>query len=314
MMTSSATLALTQFYKKLGFKEHPFLVSADPRFLFLSSQHQVVLEAIQRVVVTRQGLAVVEGAVGVGKTTLARRLYDMLRGDEKLFQPLYIHTATYKSTWEAMSDIAARLGVARQRSEKALTRAFERWLIFKRAEGQMPVIIIDDAQHLGWRSLNAFQYIYNFDVHDKLAQVIMFGQSEIRELIAQNSGLLSRVVSWQTILPLPPGETLSMINFRCAVAGRTEPLLEESAFYRLYEYSGGLPRTIVIVCSDILSLMERAGKTIADEAIVNEAIENHKQRPEYQPARSPVARRKPAAPGKSAKSATGRARAKGRNS
>ncbi len=313
MALSSTTLALTQFYKKLGFKEHPFLVSADPRFLFLSSQHQVVLEAIQRVIVTRQGLAVVEGGVGVGKTTLARRLYDMLRGDEKLFQPLYIHTAAYKSTWEAMSDIATRLGVARQRSEKALARAFERWLIFKRSEGQMPVIIIDDAQHLGWHSLNAFQYIYNFDVHDKLAQVIMFGQSEIRELIAQNNGLLSRVVSWQTILPLPPGETLAMINFRCAVAGRAEPLLEESAFYRLYEYSSGLPRTIVIICSDLLSLMERAGKTIADEAIMNEAIQSHKQRPDFQPPKVPVSRRKGAAQSVSGKPTPSPTRAKGRN-
>jgi len=289
---SSATLALSQFYKKLGFKEHPFLVSADPRFLFLSSQHQFVLEAIQRVIATRQGLAVIEGGVGVGKTTLARRLYDLLYADTFYFHPLYIHTASYKSTWEALSDIASRFGVPPQRSEKALAHAFERWLIQQRAAGRAPVIIIDDAQHLGMRSLDAFQYIYNFDLHDKLAQMIMFGQSEIRELIAQSSGLLSRVVSWQTILPLPAGEALAMINFRCAVAGRPEPLLEESAFQRLYEYSNGLPRTVVIVCSEILSWLERDGKYVADDGIVLKAIDSHRQRPDYQPPKSEAAARR----------------------
>lgn len=292
-------LPLSASFKALGFKENPFSVSADPRFLYLSMQHQVVLEAIQRVIADHQGLAVVEGQVGVGKSTLARRLVDLYMANAPDYQVLYLHTATYKTSFDALSDIATKFGVRPRRSEIALRDELENWLVQQRTEGRTPIIIVDDAQLIAPESLEAFQSIYNFDVREKLAQVILFGQTEIRELIARNSGLLSRVVSWQTIMPLPARDALEMINFRCQVAGRYEALLKESAFQKLYEFSAGLPRTIVIVCAEVLSILERDGLHTADARVVNEAIENYQRRPDYQPVPplpTPAARRR--APGR----------------
>ncbi len=302
MVATPRPLAVTSAYKALGFKEYPFSVSADPRFLYLSSQHQVVLEAVQRIIAEHQGLAVVEGQVGVGKSSLARRLHDMYNDAGPDYNTLYLHTAFYKTAFDAMSDIVSKFGVRRRRSEVALRNEFERWLVDQRTKSKTPVIIVDDAQLLAPESLEAFQSIYNFDVREKLAQVILFGQTEIRELIAHNSGLLSRVVSWQTILPLAPGEALSLINFRCQVAGRYDALLKESAFQRLYEFSGGLPRTIVIICAEILNLLEREGQHTADDKVVREAIEIYQRRPDYQPAPAPMPatspRRRPGRPRK----------------
>lgn len=307
MLTTLTHRVVTDHFKALGFKEYPFSVSADPRFLYLSSQHQIVLDAVQRIIANHQGLAVIEGQVGVGKSTLARRLHDIYDAPDS-YPTLYIHTASYKTAFEAMSDIATKYGVARRRSESALRNEFEGWLVSQRSEGKTPIIIIDDAQLLAPESLEAFQYIYNFDVREKLAQVILFGQTEIRELLAQNAGLLSRVVSWQTILPLPTGEALAMINFRCQVAGRFDALLRETAFYRLYEFSSGIPRIIVILCGEILSILARDGKQIADDHVVDEAIENYQRRPEYQilPPSAPepagrTLRRKPGRPRKASR-------------
>jgi general secretion pathway protein A len=242
-----------------------------------------VLESVQRVIAGRQGLAIVEGQVGVGKSTLARRLVDLYNASPDDYNVLYLHTASYKTSFDALSDIATKFRVRPRRSEIALRDEFEKWLIKQRTDGRIPIIIVDDAQLIAPESLEAFQAIYNFDVREKLAQVILFGQTEVRELVARNSGLLSRVVSWQTIMPLPPREALEMINFRCQVAGRYEPLLKESAFQKLYEFSVGLPRTIVIVCSEVLAILEREGLSTADARVVDEAIESYQRRPDYEP-------------------------------
>lgn len=300
-MNRSSTQLSSDSYKQLGFREYPFSASADPRFLFLSSQHEVVLDNVHRSITNRQGLAVVEGPVGLGKTSLARRLFDIYAPLED-YLTIYVHTATYKSAYVAMTDIASKFGLEPRRSEAKLRDSFEQWLVQQKREERTPVIIVDDAQLMSSDSLDAFQYIYNFDVRQKLAQVILFGQTELRDIIVRNTGLFSRVFSWQTLIPLSASDALAMVNFRCQVAGRSEPLLNESAFTLLYEYSGGVPRTIVFICGEILSLLLRYNKHSADAAIVTEAIANYQRRPDAKPKNgelpTPIVKRHPAIPPK----------------
>jgi type II secretory pathway predicted ATPase ExeA len=281
-MNRTAALLTSDSYRQLGFREYPFSASADPRFLFLSSQHEAVLDNVHRSISNRQGLTVVEGPVGLGKTSLARRLFDIYSPLEE-YLTVYIHTATYKSAYAAMTDIASKFGLEPRRSEAKLRDAFEQWLVQQKREERTPVIIVDDAQLISSDSLDAFQYIYNFDVRQKLAQVILFGQTELREIIVRNTGLFSRVFSWQTLISLSASDALSLVNFRCQVAGRTEPLLNESAFTLLYEYSGGVPRTIVFICGEILSFLLRHNRYSADAAIVTEAIASYQRRPDAKP-------------------------------
>jgi general secretion pathway protein A len=267
-------------YKQLGFREFPFSTSADPRFLYLATQHHLVLEKLQALIEARQGLCVVDGNVGVGKSSEARRLYDILTGDGgDSFLVVHIPTAVYRTAQDVLADIAIKLGVPAGRSQRKLLDNYEKALMQMRAAGQTPVVILDDAQMMRPACLDAFQYLYNFDIKDKLLQVIMFGQNpELGILLAQNGGLMSRIVSWQTILPLDYPEAVSMINFRCAVAGRSEPLLEESAFENLFEFSEGIPRVMVIICSDLLLALAEANRRTAILGDVEQAIRRYEQR------------------------------------
>jgi len=269
-------------YRSLGLKEHPFLTSADPRFLYLSGQHETVMDHTQRVIEEHQGLGVVEGQPGVGKSTLARRLYDIYTEYEDC-SVTYLHTATFKTSFDLLQEITLNLGVKQRRSETALRHEFENWLIDQHAAQVTTIVIVDDAQMLEPAALEAVQAIYNFDVREKLVQVIMFGQSELRSKLAAAPALLSRVAVWQSILSLSPLDALKMINFRCNVAGRSESLLEASAFDELYAATIGLPRDIVIVCAEILSILERERRQTADLEIVREAVAAYRRRPEYEP-------------------------------
>jgi len=276
----AARKTLSAAFKQLGFKEFPFSTSADPRFLYLATQHQIVLEKLESLIEAHQGLCVVDGNIGVGKSSEARRLYDILTGDpDTAYLVVHIPTAVYRTSQDVLADIATKLGVPPGRSQRKLLDNYEKALTKMRAAGKTPVIILDDAQLMRPACLEAFQYLYNFDIKDKLLQVIMFGQNpELGVLLGQNSGLMSRIVSWQTILPLDYPEAVSMLNFRCAVAGRSDSLLEESAFARLYEFSEGIPRTMVIVCGDLVLAMAEAGRRTAATADVEDAIARYEQR------------------------------------
>ena len=296
------TSFLRSEYKQLRFSEYPFGTSASTRYLYLSPQHQTVLESTLRMIGLHQGLAVVEGLNGVGKSSIARRVAEILSDShdaagEELYPTVYIHTVAYRSSFSAISDIAERFAqIPPQRSELAAGRELERWLVAQRAAGRTPVLLLDDAQLLAPASLEAFQSIHNFDVEQKLLQVVFFGQTiELRELIAGNKGLLHRISTWNTLNPLSASDALAMINFRCQVAGRSAPLLEDDAYASLYHMSQGIPRTLVSLCAELLTVLERSGKLVAGLAEAEAAIANYQRRPVGKPA-TPAKPTPPAAP------------------
>ena len=59
-----------------GFAEKPFSLTPDPRYLFRSECHRSALEVVQYAVRRREGLMVVTGDTGTGKTSLCRALLD----------------------------------------------------------------------------------------------------------------------------------------------------------------------------------------------------------------------------------------------
>jgi general secretion pathway protein A len=263
---------------QLGFREYPFSLSADPRFLYLSTQHNAVLQRVEDLINWRQGLAVVEGQIGVGKTTIARRLYEMHVMDEENYNIIYIHTAEYASAIEATRDISGAFGRRRMRANIDQLRDFEAFLLDVRKKNQNAVVIIDDAQKMSADALNAFQNFLNFDVSAKLIQIILFGQPEIHVAFGRNEAVLDRVSSWQRLSPLPSDEALNMIKFRSVVAGREDPLLTDSAFLLLYEFTKGVPRPMIIICGELLHILSREHKSRADTDEMNMAIKSFQER------------------------------------
>jgi general secretion pathway protein A len=264
--------------RRLGFREYPFSLSADPRFLYLSKQHLAVLDRVRDVIDLHDGLAVIEGPIGVGKTTIARRLHEIYDDVEKAVNTVYIHTAAYSSPGEATRDIAIAFGETARRAHIDQLRNFEKFLVQEREQGRNVVVIIDDAQKINASSLDAFQNFLNFDVKVKLIQIILFGQPEIHSGFAKNEAVLSRVASWQKLSPLPPDDAISMIQFRSQLAGRQEPILTDSGFLRLFEYTGGVPRPIIIICGEILRILLREGLPVANTAEVEMAIHAYQER------------------------------------
>jgi general secretion pathway protein A len=260
--------------RELGFSEEPFSRSADPRFLYLSAQHGDVLDRIQEVVEERRGLAVVEGGFGVGKSTIARRLESIYRAYPEDFQVVFVHTAAYESEYAALLDVCYALNLDRRKGMTMQWREFESFLVDQKEQSRNVVVILDDAQLMSPDSLSLVHHIYNFDISQKLAQVILFGQPELQRIFNQRPEVLSRVDSWFRLNPLSLEDTLELIRFRCAVAGRKEPLLTQSAFLEVWKATRGIPREIVSVCSKVIYEMGTQGKAMADNAVIHAALQD----------------------------------------
>lgn len=261
----------------LDLDEHPFHISADPRFLYLTEQHKAALSRLENTIEWREGLSVIEGPIGAGKTTMARRLYDLcMRNDE--LDPVYIHTATYPTPAAALRDIVNHFRLDTSRAYLDKLRDFEKYLISLRKRDKNPVLIIDDAQLMSANSLQPIQDFLNFDISSKLIQIILFGQQEIHRNFSRNPALLDRVVFWHRLGPLTYAETVRMIQFRLTVAGRYKPLFSDRAIELLYEASKGVPRPLMIICNETLHIVAEAGRFEADEAEVGQAIEIYNQR------------------------------------
>ncbi len=258
--------------RELGFSEEPFSRSADPRFLYLSAQHGDVLDSIQEVIEERRGLAVVEGGFGVGKSTIARRLESIYRTYPSDFQVVFVHTAAYELEYAALLDVCYALNLDRRKGMTMQWREFESFLVDQKEQSRNVVVILDDAQLMAPDALSLVHHIYNFDISQKLAQVILFGQPELQRIFNQRPEVLSRVDAWFRLNPLSLEDTLELIRFRCAVAGRKDALLTQSAFLEVWKATRGIPREIVAVCSKVINEMGYQKKAMADNAVVHAAL------------------------------------------
>jgi general secretion pathway protein A len=61
-----------------GFKERPFSLTPDPKFLYLSEKHSEALAHLSYGITNRNGFVMITGEIGTGKTTICRNLLNQL--------------------------------------------------------------------------------------------------------------------------------------------------------------------------------------------------------------------------------------------
>ena len=241
--------------KYFGFSEYPFTISADPKFLFFSTQVKEALAKCEFMARSRLGPLYMYGQRGSGKTTLVKLLQNKLSSEPHYNVKLY-GAANIKTSNALLRDVLELFGVKTERSYSASLRNFEQFLLEQAKEGRIPVLLVDEAQNLTRDMLKLIHYLLNFETDKvKLLQVVLVGQEELGTKIIQFRELASRMfpiaMSTMTL-----DDMRQMITFRLDVAGYKDPFIDESqaeeVYKTLYAYTKGLPRDTVRVCSLVL--------------------------------------------------------------
>ena len=138
------------YYKMLGLTKEPFSTSPDPSFFYLSKEHRAAFCRLQIAISLRRGLSAIIGDVGTGKTTLSRKLAQVLNGDEGI--SFYMALNPYFKTEEQfLSRLAAlfHVPVGPEASGLDHMEAIERFLFSVGVEqNKTIVLLIDEAQIL----------------------------------------------------------------------------------------------------------------------------------------------------------------------
>src|SRR5947209_8348539 len=232
-----------------GLKEHPFMTSPDPRFLYFSSQVKEALAKCEFMARDRIGPIYMYGPIGSGKTSLVRRLQEKLSQDERYNVKLLI-SPNLKSSNAFLRLILETFDVKTERSYTASLSNFEQFLIAQYKDGKVPVLLIDEAQYMNRDTLKLIHYLLNFETNKtKLLQIVLVGQEELGTKIIHYRELASRMFPI-AMSAMSIDDLKDMITFRLTVAGYPGSLFgnDDEAYTPLMKYTSRLPRDASKVC------------------------------------------------------------------
>jgi len=262
---------LDAIIKYFDLKEHPFMTSPDPRFLYFSSQVREALAKCEFMAHDRIGPLYMAGPIGAGKTSIVRRLQEKLSQDERYIVKLLI-SPNLKSSNAFLRLILETFDVKTERSYTASLSNFEQFLIKLYKEGKVPVLLIDEAQYMTRDTLKLIHYLLNFETNTtKLLQIVLVGQEQLGAKITQYRELASRMFPI-AMSAMSIDDLRDMIMFRLTVAGHNGSLFEDEdeAYTTLYKYTKGLPRDAIKVCFELLVDLAAQGKKQATAKQVEE--------------------------------------------
>ncbi len=240
-----------EFY---GFREKPFNITPNPRFIFLSKNHREAFAHLLYGIDNHAGFIKLTGEVGTGKTTVLRTLFEQL--DERGHRTALIFNPCLTAE-ELMRGINREFGIPWEGLNiSELLDALNRFLLLENSAGRTVVLVIDEAQNLEPKVLEQIRLISNLETKtDKLIQIILAGQPELAQLLGRPElrQLSQRITVSYHLTPLDFDDSKAYIEHRLEVAGDWRAaVFTPQALKRVFRYSGGVPRLLNIVCDRAL--------------------------------------------------------------
>jgi len=266
-----------------GFKQSPFSLTPDTDQFVNLHGHQECFDVITYALSTGEGFVKVIGDVGTGKTIICRKLLRHLKTDTEIsieFVTLYIPNPLLSPTG-LFRAIANELGIPISDSitrDVILEQITSKLLLLANQQKSI-VIIVDEAQALPEETLEALRLITNLETEKhKLVQVILFGQTELEELLSRHQfrQLRQRITFSYHLEPLTKKATEHYIRHRTMKAGNSsERLFSDKAIKKIYQSSKGFPRIINILAHKaLLSAFSRRSSFVDTNDIVRASIDS----------------------------------------
>lgn len=255
-----------------GLKERPYSLSPDPRFIYLTSQHQEALAKSQYTIAQKMGISAIYGDIGAGKTSLARRLWEQYGADDKFRFGMLVHPS-FPSPFQLLKEIRREFGSdAPKRSLVDMLDDFQEFLINQHSEGKTVVLVVDEAHRLKPPLFELLRQLLNFETStEKLLQIVLFGQNELTTKLDRQPELKDRVTIFGALSSLTRKDVEELIKFRWQVAGgKGKPPFSKDAIDTIFTYSKGLPRRICKLCDNALIRLMSAESKKAEPDLISQ--------------------------------------------
>jgi type II secretory pathway predicted ATPase ExeA len=255
-----------------GFRERPFDLTPDPRFLVLTHAHSEVLSTLEYGISSRKGITLLTGEAGSGKTTLIRAALAK--------QPERVHCAMVDNPMLTRAEFVELLGAkfglsdrARE-SKTALLVELEALLRDRADRGEATLLVVDEAQSLSLDLLEELRLLVNIETDStKLLSLVIAGQPELAERLNDPAlrQFKQRVALRCALKPLTAAETTWYLAGRVGTAGGTaRDVFTREAVAMIHRRSGGVPRLVSVIADNALLGGFAAGVRPVSASIVDE--------------------------------------------
>lgn len=237
-----------------GFRERPFDLTPNPRYLVLTDAHREALSNLEYGIASRKGITLLIGEAGTGKTTVIRAAMER--------QPDRVHCVQVQNPAltrvEFVEMLATRFNLSdRARTSKtAFLIELETLLERRRDEGEWSVLVMDEAQSLPLDLLEEIRLLANMEAGGQmLLSVILAGQPELAERLNEQTlrQLKQRIALRCELRPLTLPETCAYLAGRIRAAGGVgAQAFTREAVIRIHERAKGIPRTVSVIADNSL--------------------------------------------------------------
>jgi general secretion pathway protein A len=264
---------LTIYNDHFGLRERPFTLLPDPDFLYWSDSHTRAYAMLEYGMLTHAPITVITGEIGAGKTTLLRQL---LRSLPEEFTVGLISNAQ-GNRGELLHWVLMALGMRTDMNASyvELFGQFQDFLIEEYASGRRTMLIFDEAQNLNVETLEELRMFSNINADkDELIQLVLVGQPELRELIAQPRLVqFAQRVAAEYHLPGMSAEAVrAYVEHRLAVAGATREIFTPAACECVHLASRGIPRLVNQICDYAMVYAYTDGLDRVDAAVIEQVV------------------------------------------
>jgi len=245
-----------EFY---GLHSAPFELTLNPKGLLLTPTHREALSMLEYGITARKGIMLLVGEAGTGKTTLLRKVLSMRLGADRsggaaavyISHPTLSHDEFFQQLAEGF-DLSRAAGS----SKATMLKDLQRVLVTRCREGRSTALIVDEAQCVSTELMEELRLLANIELDEtKLLPLILAGQPELAERLNDHGlrQLKQRIVMRCQLNALDLQETATYIFGRMRLAGGDATrVFTREAVIAVHHASSGIPRTINVICDNVL--------------------------------------------------------------
>ena len=265
-----------------GFKDRPFTVSPCPTCFFQATEHQNVLDELLITITSMNGISILTGDAGTGKTAICQQIISQL---ENQFQIQFVEHCNFPTIRALLQTLLYGLTdsyekVSEQELRLALNAEIRSSFL---AHGQPLLVIVDEAHLLSDPFLEELRVLSDISFDGKPAmQLMLCGQTNLEETLVQPAlSSLNQRIGCQVYLDrMTRQESEAYIEYRIRrVATDERAFFSDDAIKLITHVSDGLPRCLNQICDHNLMLAFIQELPFVDERIAREAFSDLQQLP-----------------------------------
>jgi len=258
--------------------EQPFSITPDTGFYFNNPSHQEAMNVLQVALRSGEGFIKITGEVGTGKTLLCRQLLNQLSSDEQYVTAYLPNPNLGPSALNLALAEEMDLECSKNANQHNVLKLINERLIELTAEGKQVVLLIDEAQAMPEKSLEALRLLTNLETEkSKLLQIVLFGQPELNEMLERPSirQLKQRIIFSYALQPMCKDGVQAYLSHRLLTAGYAgAPLFNGRVIEQVFIASRGIPRLINILAHKSLMVAYGQGAKKISSKHMQAAIED----------------------------------------